>query len=73
MEYSFNKSKDGGFTLGLHKRGAFDEIFNLNECHISGEIDGIGCGSDHQNGDANKAPIGKGQRMSVERQVQPTG
>jgi len=34
MEYSFHVSKDGGFTLGLHRRG----IFDLEECHLQSEI-----------------------------------
>ena len=39
MEYSFNRYDDS-FTLGLHKRGSFHDIFNLDECHISQAIDG---------------------------------
>jgi len=32
MEYSFNVSEESGFTLGLHKRGRFDDIFDVKEC-----------------------------------------
>jgi 23S rRNA (uracil1939-C5)-methyltransferase len=39
MEYSFHKAEDDEFTLGLHVRGEFDNIFNLNECHITSEHD----------------------------------
>lgn len=39
MEYSYNTGDDNTFTLGLHRRGAFDQIFDLTECYISGEID----------------------------------
>lgn len=34
MEFSFNVDEDSGFTLGLHKRGAFDAIFDVHECHL---------------------------------------
>ena len=39
MEYSFNVSGDS-FTLGLHERGSYQNIFNLNYCHISQPTDG---------------------------------
>jgi 23S rRNA (uracil1939-C5)-methyltransferase len=39
MEYSSNVTEDG-FTLGLHSRGSYQDIFNLNECHISQKTDG---------------------------------
>jgi len=32
MEYSFNRIADGGFVLGLHKRGHYDDIFQLEQC-----------------------------------------
>jgi 23S rRNA (uracil1939-C5)-methyltransferase len=32
MEYSFNVTEDNNFTLGLHKRGRFDEIFDVENC-----------------------------------------
>lgn len=39
MEYSSHTTDDSGFALGLHVRGAFDQIFNLNECHITSQYD----------------------------------
>ncbi|UCD63082.1 MAG: 23S rRNA (uracil(1939)-C(5))-methyltransferase RlmD [Candidatus Zixiibacteriota bacterium] len=38
MEFSFNVAGDGGFTLGLHRRGRFDEIFDLDKCHLTPDI-----------------------------------
>ena len=38
MEYSFNVSADGGFTLGLHRRGRFDEIFNVERCYLQSDL-----------------------------------
>jgi 23S rRNA (uracil1939-C5)-methyltransferase len=38
MEYSFNVSENGGFTLGLHLRERYDEIFNLQRCHLQSEL-----------------------------------
>jgi 23S rRNA (uracil1939-C5)-methyltransferase len=37
MEFSFHV--DGGidFTLGLHERGSFDRIFDLERCHLQSE------------------------------------
>jgi len=35
MEFSFNTAPDNNFTLGLHKRGHFDEIFDLTECRLT--------------------------------------
>lgn len=37
MEFSFNADPDDGFVLGLHRRGMFNEIFNLNECYLTSE------------------------------------
>ncbi|MDF1545483.1 MAG: 23S rRNA (uracil(1939)-C(5))-methyltransferase RlmD, partial [bacterium] len=36
MEFSFNvdTSEERGFTLGLHERGRFDKIFDLDHCHL---------------------------------------
>ncbi|MDH4158205.1 MAG: TRAM domain-containing protein, partial [candidate division Zixibacteria bacterium] len=34
MEFSFHTTEDGGFTLGLHRRGAFDDIFDLDRCYL---------------------------------------
>ena len=39
MEFSFNTKSENDFTLGLHRRGRFDEIFNLNECYLTLETD----------------------------------
>ncbi len=39
MEFSFNTNPEDGFALGLHRRGRFDEIFNLDECYLTSEID----------------------------------
>lgn len=39
MEYSSHTTEDDSFTLGLHVRGAFDQIFDLNECHITSAHD----------------------------------
>ena len=38
MEYSFNTDNDS-FTLGMHYRGEFSRVFDLNECHIAQPID----------------------------------
>jgi 23S rRNA (uracil1939-C5)-methyltransferase len=38
MEYSFCANEDGGFTLGLHSRGRFDDIFDLEQCHLQSEV-----------------------------------
>ncbi len=37
MEFSFHAAPDG-FTLGLHSRGRFDDIFDLEQCHLQGDI-----------------------------------
>ena len=37
MEFSFHTTDDGGFTLGLHRRGAFDDIFDLDRCYLLSE------------------------------------
>ncbi len=37
MEFSFNRS-DQGFTLGLHSRGRFDDIFNVEACLLQSEL-----------------------------------
>ena len=33
MEFSFHTSDDG-FTLGLHRRGHFDQVFDIDKCHL---------------------------------------
>lgn len=38
MEFSFHTTGDGSFTLGLHKRGHFDEIFDLEKCHLQSDF-----------------------------------
>jgi 23S rRNA (uracil1939-C5)-methyltransferase len=37
MEFSFHITPSGGFTLGLHRRGRFDEIFDLNACWLASD------------------------------------
>ncbi len=38
MEFSFHVTDDGGFTLGLHNRGRFDDIFDLDECFLQSDL-----------------------------------
>lgn len=42
MEYSFHvvpeKVAPERFVLGLHERGRFDRIFNVNRCHLQSEL-----------------------------------
>ncbi|MFH1008398.1 MAG: 23S rRNA (uracil(1939)-C(5))-methyltransferase RlmD [Candidatus Latescibacterota bacterium] len=35
MEFSFDRDADGAFQLGLHLRGRFDQLFDLNACPIA--------------------------------------
>jgi 23S rRNA (uracil1939-C5)-methyltransferase len=37
MEFSFNTRGDGEFTLGLHRRGHWEEVFDLEHCHLCSE------------------------------------
>jgi 23S rRNA (uracil1939-C5)-methyltransferase len=37
MEFSFHAGPDGEFTLGLHRRGKFDEIFDLDACWLASD------------------------------------
>jgi 23S rRNA (uracil1939-C5)-methyltransferase len=37
MEFSFAPGAETSFTLGLHRRGRFDEIFDLKKCWLAGE------------------------------------
>jgi len=37
MEFSLNR-RDGDFTIGLHKRGHFDEIFDLDTCLLQSPV-----------------------------------
>ncbi len=38
MEFSFNTSDHGGFSLGLHERGRWDSIFDLGRCHLTSPV-----------------------------------
>jgi len=38
MEFSFQKAPDGATWLGLHRRGKFDESFDLDECWIASAL-----------------------------------
>lgn len=38
MEFSFNSENGADFTLGLHHRGRWDEVFDLERCHLQSEI-----------------------------------
>lgn len=38
MEFSFNVHPEQGFTLGLHKRNSYADIFDLNECHLPSPV-----------------------------------
>lgn len=38
MEFSFHVTEEGSFTLGLHSRGRFDDIFNLDKCFLQSDI-----------------------------------
>lgn len=37
MEFSFNVHSQLGFTLGLHNRNSYADIFDLTECHLPPE------------------------------------
>jgi len=37
MEFSFHIALDSDFTLGLHRRGRFDDIFELERCDLQSE------------------------------------
>ncbi len=37
MEFSFHVTEGSDFTLGLHRRGKFDEIFDLEACWLASE------------------------------------
>lgn len=41
MEFSFNANKDGGFTLGQHVRGRFDEVFDIEKCVLPEEATNV--------------------------------
>lgn len=38
MEFSYHVTADSGFTLGLHHQGKFDEIFDVENCHLQSKI-----------------------------------
>jgi 23S rRNA (uracil1939-C5)-methyltransferase len=38
MEFSFQAAPDGATWLGLHRRGKFDESFDLSECWLASEL-----------------------------------
>lgn len=38
MEYSFHTAREDEFTLGLHYRGHFDRVFDLEACHLQSEL-----------------------------------
>lgn len=38
MEFSFDRGPEGAFQLGLHWRGRFDQLFDLNTCPIAPPI-----------------------------------
>jgi len=38
MEFSFHAGADKEFTLGLHRRGRFDEIFDIEQCLLESEL-----------------------------------
>ena len=38
MEFSFHTDPEKQFTLGLHHRGRWDEIFDLEHCHLQSEL-----------------------------------
>ena len=38
MEFSFHAGDDDNFTLGLHRRGHFDEIFDVERCLLQSEM-----------------------------------
>lgn len=38
MEFSFNVDPETGFALGMHHRGRWEKIFDLNACHLQSEI-----------------------------------
>jgi len=38
MEFSFHADDNAAFILGLHRRGHFDEIFNVDNCLLQSEL-----------------------------------
>lgn len=37
MEFSFHTEREGEFTLGLHRRGRFDDIFDIATCWLTSD------------------------------------
>jgi 23S rRNA (uracil1939-C5)-methyltransferase len=37
MEFSFHVTDEGTFHLGLHRRGRYDDIFDLEKCHLQSD------------------------------------
>ncbi len=38
MEFSFGTGPDGALQLGLHRRGRFDRVFDVEACHLQPEL-----------------------------------
>lgn len=38
MEFSFAAGPDGALILGLHLRGSFDRVFDVEECHLQSAL-----------------------------------
>lgn len=38
MEFSFGRDREGEMQLGLHVRGRFNRVFNVEECHLQSEV-----------------------------------
>ncbi|MCC7265299.1 MAG: 23S rRNA (uracil(1939)-C(5))-methyltransferase RlmD [Candidatus Latescibacteria bacterium] len=38
MEFSFSTSPEGSLMLGLHVRGRFDRVFDVEECHLQSAL-----------------------------------
>ncbi len=38
MEFSMNSDSENGFVLGLHRRGHYDQIFDVENCLLQDEI-----------------------------------
>jgi len=38
MEFSFHVVREGEFHLGLHRRGCYDDIFDLQACYLQSDV-----------------------------------
>jgi 23S rRNA (uracil1939-C5)-methyltransferase len=38
MEFSFGRDREGEMQLGLHVRGRFNRVFNVEKCHLQSEV-----------------------------------